>query len=234
MQDTPMAHQRGVLLDCKVFRAEIISVSVLHNTKHPLAPNSKKSAFTWVSPACRLVTSTDYNNAHVLLRCRDITLTTYAAKKSPPMLLLSRQVLPKQEIFPETDARNWEKVTSITGLSATVTGNILGFKASPALLSASGTITCRVHHSTRGFYLNATVIVLHTIHFSGVSGWKCTVHLRENRTCPAVHLLFRIIWSLRQIYSSTETQIREREVIPWGKRMEESFLFLTLSSLAAS
>lgn len=53
--------------------------------------------------------------------------------------------LPKQEIFPETDAKNWEKVTSITGLSVTVTGNILGFKANPALLSASGIITYKVH-----------------------------------------------------------------------------------------
>lgn len=50
--------------------------------------------------------------------------------------------LPKQETFPETDAKNCTKATSITGLSFTVRGNVRGFKVSPALVSASGTTTC--------------------------------------------------------------------------------------------
>lgn len=52
-------------------------------------------------------------------------------------------ILPKQETFPETDAKNCTKATSITGLSVTARGNVWGFKVSPALVSASGTITCR-------------------------------------------------------------------------------------------
>ena len=58
------------------------------------------------------------------------------------MFLLSSDILPKQETFPETDAKNCTKAISITGLSVTVRGNVWGFNVSPALVSASGTITC--------------------------------------------------------------------------------------------
>lgn len=59
-----------------------------------------------------------------------------------PQFLLSTDILPKQETFPETDAKNWTKVTSITGLSFTTRGNVWGFSVRPALASTSGTITC--------------------------------------------------------------------------------------------
>lgn len=57
------------------------------------------------------------------------------------MFLLSIDILPKQETFPETDAKNCTKPTSSTGRSFTTRGNVWGFNVRPALVSASGTIT---------------------------------------------------------------------------------------------
>ena len=63
------------------------------------------------------------------------------------LFLLSIDILPKQETFPETDAKNCTKATSITGLSVTARSSVWGFNISPALVSASGTITCRTHRT---------------------------------------------------------------------------------------
>lgn len=59
-----------------------------------------------------------------------------------PLCTLAIETLPRQETFPETDAKNCTKATSITGLLVTVRGNACGFSISPALVSASGTTTC--------------------------------------------------------------------------------------------
>lgn len=40
-----------------------------------------------------------------------------------PSVLTEAYILPKQETFPETEAKNCTKATSITGLSVTVRGN---------------------------------------------------------------------------------------------------------------
>lgn len=84
------------------------------------------------APAC-------ISRCPVRQRSPDPHLCTPASLKP---FFLSLDILPKQETFPETDARNCTKATSITGLSFTARGNVWGFSVSPALVSASGTTTC--------------------------------------------------------------------------------------------